>query len=89
MSQVFTGTVIRLKNAKTATVKLVSTKIHRKYHKPQKIKKTKQVHYEEAEFPLQLGDRVVIESCRPRSATKRFLVIKKEEKYNVNNYVSI
>ncbi|CAI2190785.1 6717_t:CDS:2 [Funneliformis geosporum] len=71
MNQVFTGTVIELKNPKTATVELVSIKIHPKYFKPQKIVKTKKVHYEETEFPLQLGDKVKIKSDRPRSKTKR------------------
>jgi len=78
MNQKFTGTVIGLKSAKTAKVELVSTKLHPKYHKPQKIKTKKWAHYEEKDFPLQLGDKVVIESSRPLSKTKRFLVIKKE-----------
>ena len=78
MNQVFTGTVIRLKNAKTATVELVFNKLHPKYHKPIKSKKKIQAHNEE--YELQLGDKVVIKSSRPYSATKRFLVIKKEEK---------
>ena len=77
MSQIYTGTVISLKNAKTATVELTFTKLHPKYHKPIKRKKKIQAHNEE--YDLQLGDRVVIESSRPYSATKRFLVIKKEE----------
>jgi len=78
MSQVFTGTVIGLKNAKTATVELVFNKLDPKYHKPIKSKKKIQAHNEE--YELQLGDKVVIKSSRPYSATKRFLVIKKEEK---------
>jgi len=77
MSQVLTGTVIELKNLKTATVELVSIEIHSKYYKPQKIVTTKKVHYEEAEFPLQLGDKVEIKSDRPHSKTKRFIVVKK------------
>ena len=77
MNQVYTGTVISLKNAKSATVELVFTKIHPKYQKPIKRKKKIQAHNEE--HKLQLGDRVMIESSRPYSATKRFLVIKKEE----------
>ncbi|MEG7978649.1 MAG: ribosomal protein S17 [Mollicutes bacterium UO1] len=76
MSQVFTGTVIGLKNAKTATVELIFNKLHPKYHKPIKSKKKIQAHNEE--YDLQLGDKVVIKSSRPYSATKRFLVIKKE-----------
>jgi len=77
MNQVYTGTVISLKNAKSATVELVSTTIHPKYHKPIKRKNKIQAHNEE--HALKLGDRVVIKSSRPYSATKRFLVIKKEE----------
>jgi len=76
MSQTYTGTVIGLKNAKTATVQLTFTTIHSKYHKPIKRKKKIQAHNEE--YSLQLGDQVVIKSSRPYSATKRFLVIKKE-----------
>jgi len=77
MNQVFTGTVISLKNAKTATVELVFIKLHPRYHKPIKSKKKVQAHNEE--YELELGDKVVIKSSRPYSATKRFLVIKKEE----------
>lgn len=76
MSQIYTGTVIGLKNAKTATVELTFTKLHPKYHKPIKRKKKIQAHNEEHE--LQLGNRVVIKSSRPYSATKRFLVIEKK-----------
>jgi small subunit ribosomal protein S17 len=76
MSQIFTGTVISLKNAKTATVELVFNKLHPKYHKPIKRKKKIQAHNEEHD--LQLGDKVVIKSSRPYSATKRFLVIRRE-----------
>lgn len=77
MSQVFTGKVIGLKNAKTATVELVFNKLHPKYHKPTKRKKKIQAHNEE--HVLQLGDQVVIKSSRPYSKTKRFLVVKKEK----------
>ena len=77
MNQVYTGTVISLKNAKSATVELVFTKIHPKYHKP--IKRKKKIHAHNEENNLQLGDIVTIESSRPYSKTKRFLVIKKEE----------
>jgi len=76
MNQVYTGTVVSLKE-KTATVELVFTRIHPKYHKP--IKRKKKIHAHNEEHALQLGDRVVIKSSRPYSATKRFLVIKKQE----------
>jgi small subunit ribosomal protein S17 len=77
MSQKYVGEVVGLKNIKTATVELSFTKLHPKYHKPVRRKKTIQAHNEE--HNLQLGDRVEIKSSRPYSATKRFLVIKKVE----------
>lgn len=49
MNQVFTGTIIKLKSPKTATIELTSIRIHPKYHKPQKIVTTKKVHYEVTE----------------------------------------
>jgi|tagenome__1003787_1003787.scaffolds.fasta_scaffold9850734_1 small subunit ribosomal protein S17 len=82
MSQKFIGTVIKLRALKTATVELTSIKIHPKYHKPQKIVRSKEVHYEESKFPLQLGDRVKIKSHRPLSKTKRFIVVEKIIKVN-------
>jgi small subunit ribosomal protein S17 len=83
MNQKFTGTIIRYQkpNAnqkiKTATVEVISTKLHPRYHKPIKTKNTYQVHNEE--YELKVGDRVIIKSCRPRSKTKRFLVVEKIE----------
>ncbi|CAG8635167.1 7121_t:CDS:2, partial [Scutellospora calospora] len=59
-----------------ATVELIFTKLHPKYHKP--IKSKKKLHAHNEEHDLQLGDKVVIKSSRPYSKTKRFLVIKKE-----------
>ncbi|CAG8836561.1 24755_t:CDS:2, partial [Racocetra persica] len=64
-------TVIGLKNAKTATVELVTNRLHDKYRKLIKSKKKIQAHNEEHE--LKLGDKVIIKSSRPYSATKRFL----------------
>ena len=46
MSQTFTGTVISLKNLQTATVEIVSTHLHPKYHVPYKHKKKIRAHYE-------------------------------------------
>ena len=52
MNQKFTGKVIKLGSPKTATVELTSIKIHPKYHKPQKIRKRKKVHYEVTETEI-------------------------------------
>nr|CAG8453379.1 827_t:CDS:10 [Entrophospora candida] len=67
--------------AKTVTVETFSTKIHPKYFKPIKRKKDYQVHNEE--YNLKLGEKVLIKSTRPYSKTKRFIVIKKENKEGV------
>ncbi|KLL01815.1 MAG: 30S ribosomal protein S17 [Mycoplasmataceae bacterium RC_NB112A] len=75
MTQTFTGTVINLKNLQTATVEIVSSHLHSKYHVPYKQKKKIRAHYEQ--IILQLGDKVEIKSSRPYSKTKRFLVTKK------------
>jgi small subunit ribosomal protein S17 len=76
MNQKFTGEVTKLRHAKTVTVKVARTELHPKYHKPIKKEKDYKVHNEG--YDLKLGDKVVIESCRPRSKTKRFLVIEKK-----------
>ena len=83
MTQTFTGTVINLRNPKTAAVKMVSTHLHPKYHVPYKQKKKIWAHYEKT--ALQLGDKVIIKSSRPLSKTKRFLVVERiEQKVSVS-----
>jgi len=78
MSQKYIGKVVGLKSAKTATVELVFTKLHPKYHKPIKRKKKIQVHNES--FDLKIDDKVEIKNGgRKYSKTKSFLIIKKEE----------
>src|SRR4051812_37224012 len=49
MNQTFTGTVISLKNLQTATVEIVTTNLHPKYHVPYKNKKKIRAHYETTE----------------------------------------
>ena len=78
MNQIYSGTVISQKNVKTASVELVSNYRHPRYKKVIKRKKKVQVHNEN--LLLQVGDKVIIKSSRPYSKTKRFLVIKKEDK---------
>jgi small subunit ribosomal protein S17 len=80
MSQKYRGTVIGLKNEKTATVKVIYNELHTKYFKPIKREKDYQVHNEK--FDLHLGDEVIIRNSRPYSANKRFLVISKENTKN-------
>jgi len=78
MGQKYIGKVVGLKSAKTATVELVFTKLHPKYHKPIRRKKNFRVHNES--FDLKIDDKVEIKnSGRKYSKTKSFLVIKKVE----------
>jgi small subunit ribosomal protein S17 len=78
MSQKYIGRVVGLKSAKTATVELVFTKLHPKYHKPIRRKRNFQVHNES--FDLKVDDKVEIKnSGRKYSKTKSFVIIRKEE----------
>lgn len=78
MSQKYIGKVVGLKSAKTATVELVFTKLHPKYHKPIRRKKNFQVHNES--FDLKIDDKVEIKnSGRKHSKTKSFVISRKEE----------
>ena len=72
MSQIYTGTVIGLKNAKTASVEIISTQLEPKYHKP--ITRRKKIQAHNPQHSLKIGDTVVIKNSRPYSATKKFLV---------------
>ncbi|CAG8608638.1 5256_t:CDS:2 [Ambispora gerdemannii] len=54
------------------------------YKLPIRCKSKKKIQAHNEEYELQLGDKVIIKSSRPYSATKRFLVIKKEEKEGVD-----
>jgi small subunit ribosomal protein S17 len=67
------GVVVSQKNPKTVAVNVVYYKSHPKYKKVIKTNKKIQAHYENLD--LNLGDVVNIESSRPFSATKRFLVV--------------
>jgi len=75
MRKVYTGVVVGLKNAKTASVEITRAIIHKKYLKPIKRKTKIQAHNERDD--LELGDKVEIINSKPYSATKRFLVLKK------------
>lgn len=73
--QQLTGTVVSDKMLKTVVVKVDMRKRHPKYHKAYTISKKFKAHSESGEYHV--GDKVVIEACRPMSATKRFKVISK------------
>lgn len=68
-----TGTVISNKMQKTIVVEVKRIKEHPKYKKRLKVHKKYKVHNEKGEFKV--GDRVIIEECRPLSKDKRWKVI--------------
>lgn len=69
------GTIISNKMQKTVVVKIERIKEHPKYKKRYKIHKKYKTHTESGEYHV--GDRVVIEECKPLSKEKKWRVIRK------------
>ena len=69
------GSVVSDKMDKTVVVEIHLKKRHAKYHKSYTVSKRYKAHDEKNEYKV--GDKVVIESCRPISRDKKFTVIKK------------
>ncbi|RJR10306.1 30S ribosomal protein S17 [Candidatus Parcubacteria bacterium] len=69
------GEVVSDKMDKTVTVLVTTIKAHSKYKKQYKSSKKYKAHDEKNEYKI--GDKVVIEHCRPLSKDKRWRVIKK------------
>lgn len=67
------GIVVSDKMMKTVVVKVDMKKRHPKYHKAYSVSRKFKAHDENSEFHV--GDRVVIESIRPKSREKKFKVI--------------
>ena len=72
--QQMTGTVVSNKMDKTVVVKVDVRKRHPKYHKS--YTKSYKFKAHDENNGSQIGDRVVIESCRPISKDKMFTVVK-------------
>lgn len=70
-----TGQVISDKMQKTVVVRVESQKEYPKYKKRYKVHKKYKAHDEKGEYKI--GDKVVIEECRPLSKDKKWRVIKK------------
>lgn len=68
-----TGTVISNKMSKTVVVEVERLKEHPKYKKRYKVRKKYKAHDEKGEHHI--GERVIIEECRPISKEKRWRVI--------------
>lgn len=73
--QQFTGIVVSDAMDKTVVVKVDVKKRHPKYHKNYTTSSRYKAHDEANEYHK--GDKVVIESIRPKSKDKNFAVIKK------------
>ncbi|XOB41595.1 MAG: 30S ribosomal protein S17 [Candidatus Nealsonbacteria bacterium] len=69
------GVVVSNKMKKTVVVKTERIKEHPRYKKRYKIHKKYKAHDESGE--CKVGDKVIIEECRPMSKEKRWRVIKK------------
>ena len=69
------GIITSNKMLKTVVVRVESIKVHPKYKKRYKAHKKYKAHVEDGEYSV--GDRVLIEECRPISKDKRWQVIKK------------
>jgi len=70
-----TGAIVSDKMAKTVVVKVETIKEHAKYRRRYKSHKKYKAHLENGEYAI--GDKVVIEECRPISKDKKWKVIKK------------
>lgn len=70
------GTIISNKMMKTVVVEVERIKIHPKYKRRFKVNKKYHAHVENSQN-YQIGDKVIIEECRPISKTKKWRVISK------------
>jgi len=70
-----TGAVVSNKMQKTVVVKVERIKEHPRYKKRYKVHKKYKAHDEKGEYKV--GDKVVIEECRPMSKEKRWRVVRK------------
>lgn len=69
------GIVVSDKMAKTVVVKVERLKVHPKYKKRYKVSKKYKAHDEKNE--CKVGDKVLIQECRPISKDKKWIVIRK------------
>lgn len=69
------GIIVSNKMQKTVVVRVERIKKHPKYKKRYKVHKKYKVHDEKGKYHL--GDKVVIEECKPISKDKRWRAVKK------------
>ena len=70
-----TGKVVSNKMQKTVVVEGERIKEHQKYKRRFKVHKKYKAHDEKGEYKV--GERVIIEECRPISKEKRWRAVKK------------
>ena len=70
-----TGTIVSNKMQKTVIVKVERLKEHPKYKRRYRFHKKYKAHDEKGEYKV--GEKVIIEECRPISKEKKWRVIKK------------
>jgi len=75
MKKQLTGTIISNKMQKTVVVRVERLKEHPKYKRRYRVYKKYKAHDEKGEYKV--GDKVLIEECRPISKEKKWRVIKK------------
>ena len=76
------GEITSNKMQKTVVVKVERMKEHKKYKKRYKVHKKYQAHVESGDYAI--GDKVLIEECRPISKEKKWQVINPSTKLRVN-----
>ena len=74
MKKRLVGQIVSNKMPKTVVVKVERIKEHPKYKKRYKTYKKYKAHLEQGEYKV--GDKVIIEECRPLSKGKHWKVIK-------------
>ena len=79
--KVRTGSVVRVKQDKTAVVEMVWKQRHRLYHK--QVRRVARFHVHDPENQCRLGDVVRIEETRPISKTKHWRLIEILERRQV------
>lgn len=70
-----TGKIISDKMKKTLVVRVERIKEHPKYKRRYRVTKNYKSHDESGEYKI--GDRVIIEECKPISKEKKWKVLKK------------
>jgi small subunit ribosomal protein S17 len=73
--KILTGIIVSNKMLKTAVVEVESIKEHPKYRRRFKVHKRYKAQLDSNDF--QVGDKVLVQECRPLSKDKKWKVIKK------------